>query len=227
MGDRSAQGVIRGSAVGVLVACFIPAFPASAADRQVVATPDDRFDPAEVTIAVGQSVEWRNDGGVHNVVFDDGSFTQPPTPSPLAWRVQRSFGSSGEFRYYCEEHGDRGGVGMSGRVTVTGGGAPDTQAPDVTGFAARRADERVIQIVIRTSEGGTATLRLSRLVRGRYRRVRTLEREVDAGRNAFKVRRTSRGRRLRFGRYKASVRVRDAAGNLSARESDPARLPRP
>jgi hypothetical protein len=72
----------------------------------------------------GESVTWVNQGGDHNVKFDDGSFEQPSDPSGSAWTVARRFDSAGSFRYFCEEHGGPGGVGMSGTVTVQAAATP-------------------------------------------------------------------------------------------------------
>jgi plastocyanin len=217
----------RRATSGLAVAVGLLAFPgwADAAQFQVDARSDNTFDPADLTVAIGDSVRFTNRGGIHNVKFEDGSFEQPADPSPALWTTPpRTFSAAGTYQYYCEQHQD---VGMAGVVRVPAQGTPDTQAPEVTAFALRRAGERVLQVVIRTSEAGMATVRLSRRVAGRYRRVRTVKRAVSAGRNAFKIRRTASGRRLRFGRYQASVEVADAAGNDSERETDPARLPAP
>jgi plastocyanin len=82
------------------------------------------FTPKTVSINVGESVTWTNQaGGFHNVVFDDGSYAQPADPDPAPWTVTRTFDTAGEYLYYCEQHGNQGGVGMAGKVIV-GGGAP-------------------------------------------------------------------------------------------------------
>jgi hypothetical protein len=77
------------------------------------------FTPSTVTVFQGETVTWNNAGGTHNVKFDDGSFTQPASPSSAAWTVSRTFPTPGSYRYYCQVHGGPGGVGMSGIVNVT------------------------------------------------------------------------------------------------------------
>lgn len=94
------------------------AAPASAADETVTATVSNDFSPADVTIDAGEKVTWDNGGGFHNVKFDDGSFEEPADPDPSQWTVERTFGTPGTFRYYCEQHGGPDGAGMSGRVLV-------------------------------------------------------------------------------------------------------------
>jgi hypothetical protein len=170
-------------------------------------------------VSVNDTVAWRNTGGVHNVKFDDGSFEKPAEPSPALWRESRTFSAAGSFRYYCEEHGGPNGAGMAGTIVVQDAGMqppPDTQPPAITAFTLRRAARRSIRAAFSVSEGGTATLTLRRKVGRRFRRVRTVRRGVRAGRTALRIRRDRRGRRLRAGRYRASLRVRDAAGNLSS-----------
>lgn len=82
----------------------------------------DRFLPATIRIAPGESVSFVNDLGVHNVKFDDGQFTAPAAPAdPSGWPATpptRSFPQAGTYRFYCEMHGGPGGIGMSGAVLV-------------------------------------------------------------------------------------------------------------
>jgi hypothetical protein len=74
-------------------------------------------------------VTWVNQGGDHNVRFDDGSFEQPSAPSGSAWTVARRFDTPGSFRYFCEEHGGPGGVGMSGTVSVQAAATTPSPTP--------------------------------------------------------------------------------------------------
>jgi plastocyanin len=76
------------------------------------------FTPSDLTISVGDTVRWENHGGFHNVLADDGSFTNGP-PSSSAWTYTRVFTFAGNFQYYCEIHGAPGGVGMSGIIRVS------------------------------------------------------------------------------------------------------------
>ena len=82
---------------------------------------DNRFDPASITITVGDTVNWFWPEGSlgHNVVPDDGS--APATsgapaghPKYLSFR----FVIPGTYHYHCAIHGGAGGVGMSGTVSV-------------------------------------------------------------------------------------------------------------
>ena len=79
--------------------------PAGAADESVTAGPGIAFSPNDVTIDLNDTVTWENAGGTHNVVFDDGSYTQPPSPQTSPWSVNRTFDTPGTFRYHCGFHG--------------------------------------------------------------------------------------------------------------------------
>ena len=83
---------------------------------------DNFFDPAVITIAVGQTVTWvweEEVEGLHNVLPDDRSTpgrSGEPEDGPTTYSY--TFNEVGAFRYYCQIHGNLGGIGMSGRVIV-------------------------------------------------------------------------------------------------------------
>ena len=97
----------------LLALAVLIAMPASAADQTVTAS-NTQFSPSDVTIDIGDTVTWNNAGGIHNVEFDDGSYTQPPTPDSSSWSVNRTFDTAGTFRYHCGFHG----ASMPGVVRV-------------------------------------------------------------------------------------------------------------
>jgi plastocyanin len=123
--------VLRRALIALPLAVLL-AVPASAADESVQATPSNTFDPAEVTIDLGDSVTWTNTGGFHNVKFDDGEFTEPSSPSTV-WtsEVKRTFDKPGIYKYYCQVHGGPNGSGMSGEVRVrdASGQVPEPAPP--------------------------------------------------------------------------------------------------
>src|SRR5687767_7262899 len=79
--------------------------PASAADQTVTAQPSSQWSPDDVTLDMGDTVTWNNSGGVHNVEFNDGSYTQPAQPDSSSWTAQRTLDTPGIFRYRCGFHG--------------------------------------------------------------------------------------------------------------------------
>lgn len=120
------------SIVGLTLGCP----PAFAASQTVRATAFSTFVNQDVTIAPGETVTWSNEGGSHNVHFDDNSFVMPMSPSSSLWSVSRTFGPvEGTHRYYCDLHGGPNGAGMSGTVVVSasGGGPSPSPAPPGTG----------------------------------------------------------------------------------------------
>lgn len=94
--------------------------PNSAQDTEIVTVSDSQFTPAQVTINVGDSVMWVNEGSLpHNVNADDGSF-RSGDPSTGAWTYTFTFTTPGTYPYHCEVHGAPGGIGMSGTIIVQG-----------------------------------------------------------------------------------------------------------
>lgn len=83
-----------------------------AAEATEVDIVDNGFDPSEVEVSVGDTVQWTNVGNVgHTVTFDDG-----PDSGSLATddRFDHTFEEAGEFAYICAIH-----PAMTGTVTVT------------------------------------------------------------------------------------------------------------
>lgn len=87
------------------------------------------FTPNDLTIAPGDIVNFINDAGFHNVRADDDSFecsegclgvgtNLTSEPSSVNWNVFVVFDNLGDVPYYCEQHGNTGGVGMSGVIRV-------------------------------------------------------------------------------------------------------------
>lgn len=108
-------GALIGSALFLTV-------PASAADGAVTAQ-DIAFQPASITVDVGDSVTWTNEDGVpHTVTADDGSFDEPLPQSGGV--VTLTFSTPGTFTYYCKIHPN-----MHGTVVVEAQAGSDTSTP--------------------------------------------------------------------------------------------------
>ena len=81
------------------------------------------FAPADITIDVGDMVEWRNTGGFHNVNGSLAAYPDNPEgfdnggPSTDAWTYRFTFTKAGVYNYHCDPHLS---LGMTGRVTVMG-----------------------------------------------------------------------------------------------------------
>lgn len=82
----------------------------------------NRFQPAELTVPVGGTVNWLWSPGStgHNIVADDGE-SPPHSGAPTDWPKWHvfTFTRPGGFRYHCSVHGAPGGVGMSGTIIVS------------------------------------------------------------------------------------------------------------
>lgn len=175
------------------------AVPASAADQTVTGLPSTQWSPDDVTIDMGDTVTWHNEGGgFHNVKFNDGSFTGPSEPSSSSWTVDHTFDTPGIFRYVCGFHGSAmpGVVRVrdaTGQVPVTGPGL-DVSAPgeqtlkrlENRGLRARASCENGCDITLKVSLSPKTAKRF-----GFAKRRKTIGRESDslsAGRtNAFDI----------------------------------------
>lgn len=71
------------------------------------------FDPATLTVKVGETVTWINSGtAAHTVTFTVGAaFDKPLNQGDT---VTRTFDAAGTFSYFCTTHGQA----MSGKIVV-------------------------------------------------------------------------------------------------------------
>ena len=76
-----------------------------------------QFEPRELTVPAGTTVEWIDAGGRHTVEADDGSFKSDTLTA--GGQFDHKFDTPGVFPYYCTFHGDKHGTDMAGVITVT------------------------------------------------------------------------------------------------------------
>jgi plastocyanin len=106
-------------------------------------TPVLMFDPPNLTINVGDTVTFRNVGGVsvgHNVHADDDSFRcsvgcrgvggATGDLSPTEWSSAVTFTKAGVITYRCDSHGS---MGMTGSITVNAVAAAFPIRPGLSG----------------------------------------------------------------------------------------------
>jgi plastocyanin len=209
------------------------ATPALGADATVKGLDSLVWDKPAVTINAGERVTWTFDGTVqpHNVLASSANWTfrseLGPPPAPP---VSRTFATPGVYDYVCEVHSTT----MIGRVTgnsETGAPPPpppppplsqqafptdgrvsanafevgglDTEDPALRGIAVRRTGAKA-RISFRVDEQSRVTVRLSR----GGKRVKTKHANT-ARRGSVTV------KKLKAGRYKATIVARDLAGNAS------------
>jgi plastocyanin len=180
--------------------------PGALADNQaVVATVNNTFVAKEVAVRPGEIVTFTNQGGDHNVVWEDGTPPQPPQAVPPAqWPaggVSRTFTQAGRFRYFCVAHGSRGGFGMAGTVYVnTVGLVP----PKVTGLTAS-ATRTGVRVRFRSTRAGRARATFFRRVGRRFVRDWASSFAARQGANSKRI-----AQRLSRGGYRVELQVTDA-----------------
>ena len=136
----------------LVLPALLAAAPSAGAAEHQVAVRDSFFQPADLEIAVGDTVTWTHQGLMaHNVVADDGSFSSG-APALPPWTFSRTFDAPGDSPYFCEVHGNRGGIGMTGIVRVASNGGNDE--PGTLRFSAPGYS---------VPEGGTATITVQRV----------------------------------------------------------------
>ncbi|MCB0632411.1 MAG: lamin tail domain-containing protein [Saprospiraceae bacterium] len=89
--------------------------------HQVTANPDNTFNPITLSISVGDTVMWTNNGGNHNVNGSTDVYSENPAGfssgdlSTDLWTYEFVFTQTGTYNYQCDAHV---GVGMTGSITV-------------------------------------------------------------------------------------------------------------
>ena len=120
VGEQEVTATLEGADGSPLIynALATPGGP-SARTIQIV---NNEFVPSVITINVGETVTWvwaTSSIGPHNVQPDDG--VTPGRSGNVEFGPKTysfTFNQVGDFRYYCQSHGNPGGVGMAGRVIV-------------------------------------------------------------------------------------------------------------
>jgi plastocyanin len=195
-------------------ACLVPVLlalallaPASASAADAgVAVDDDVFRPTVVRIGLGDTVTWTWAAGsmnAHTVTASPGQTIEfdSRVKSGAGAAFRHTFTERGRFRYLCEIH-----FGMKGAVEVGPPPFPDTVLPRLRGLRARPARaRRSTRLRFRLSEDATVKLVVTRS----GRTARSLTRSLRKGRRSIKL----GVRRLRRGRYRATLRPTDKAGN--------------
>lgn len=136
--------------VAFVLVAFVPA-PASAATHAVTLTPNNTFSPRDVTIRVGDTVEWTsNSPAPHSVTSDTGAFrdsnpdcsTENTTACMRPGDTYRAmFDRPGTFTYRCKIHANSGMTGsvvvQAAQTTILPTTAPPTTAAPTTTTPAR------------------------------------------------------------------------------------------
>jgi plastocyanin len=130
---------LGGLVVFVGLALTLPALAAT----KTVTLQNIQFNPASVTINVGDKITWRHDDGpaTHTVTSDSGQAESFDSGAMLSGATfSHTFKKAGTYTYYCSIHGSPGNCsGMCGDIVVSASatppptsaptGAPPSQAP--------------------------------------------------------------------------------------------------
>ncbi|MEP7008801.1 MAG: Calx-beta domain-containing protein [Acidobacteriota bacterium] len=157
-----AAGTVRGLLLGLLLA---PA-GAGAETFTVRSLSNDTFVPSNLTIQVGDSVQFLNQGsGFHNVIEDGGAFRCAEgcdgqggsgDPSSAGWSFTLTFDTAGTIGYYCDVHGSPG-VGMIGKIQVIAPDSPGRLEFSAESYSAAEASGGT-SIVVRRTAGTTGAV---------------------------------------------------------------------
>lgn len=108
---------MSGKQVLALIFTYLLFLPVSAlAATHQVAIGNNFFSPSNLTINVGDTVQWSYSGGrLHDVTANDGSWGSPTSSSI---NYSRTFNSVEEVQYYCTVHSSPNGNSMNGSINV-------------------------------------------------------------------------------------------------------------
>ncbi|MGE5297775.1 MAG: plastocyanin/azurin family copper-binding protein [Acidobacteriaceae bacterium] len=125
--------------------------PAASSSISSVTIGDDFFTPQNISIPAGTTVTWANSGTMaHTVTADNGSFNSGTLNPGMSF--SETFPTPGTFPYYCQFHGARGGIGMSGMVTVTSSGSGSAVTPKRAPNSGPDNAPYLVQVLIRITD---------------------------------------------------------------------------
>ena len=94
--------------------------------KHVVNVTDFKFTPDELKISVGDTVEWKNTQGYHNVNGTKTTFPSNPesfgNSAGFNWTYKYVFKTVGKYGYHCDPHAE---IGMTGKIEVMESGGND------------------------------------------------------------------------------------------------------
>jgi plastocyanin len=114
MTRRSLRGVALAAVVAAGVTAAVPAFAPAAATKKKpaagktreVGVRSDYYDPAKLTIHVGDKVKWvwhASGFSLHDVYVDSGP-TEFNSPTQAAGTFSKTFKKAGTYKLYCTQH---------------------------------------------------------------------------------------------------------------------------
>ena len=122
-GTQTSQATVAGGADGAPVSFSATAEgpdagPPGAVEIQLLSSGGNRFEPANVTVAVGTTVTWTWVGGFHDVTSaGNPRFSGSGAPVAPPKSFSHTFSAPGTYLYFCSVHGSPTG-GMRGTIVV-------------------------------------------------------------------------------------------------------------
>ena len=99
----------RSVMIGLSAIAVLPALPARAATDHAITIKGMKFTPADLTVAVGDTVTFTNaDSAPHTGSADDGSFETGKLSKGKSATL--TIAGSGDFPYHCNVHRNMKGV---------------------------------------------------------------------------------------------------------------------
>jgi plastocyanin len=212
-------------ALGAVIAAW-PGASALGADKNVTANTDSTdvstFNPANVTVLVGDTVHWHNNSGKHNVHFGApinrriGGDPVAHSSTSTHWDAQFTFNNAGTFKYWCDEHSD-GTFGMIGKVVVQDPNAP----PKISGLTAKPSafctnrsatcDQRGTKIKFTLSKAAKVTGQIKPKDGSKPFKVIFSAKPKPAGKNSINY----AGKGLKPAKYILRLQATDSGGHVS------------
>ena len=122
-GTQTSQATVAGGADGAPVSFSATANgpdggPPGATEIQLLSSGGNRFEPANVTVAVGTTVTWTWVGGFHDVTSaGNPGFSSSGAPNAAPRSYSQTFTTPGTYLYFCSVHGSPT-AGMRGTIVV-------------------------------------------------------------------------------------------------------------
>ncbi len=110
---------VKNSSLLLALLMWVVTIPAHGQTKHIIEASNIVFTPDELTIATGDTVEWRNIEGVHNVNGTQEAYPDNPeyfgNETGSDWTFIHVFNTAGEYDYHCDPHVN---LGMTGKITV-------------------------------------------------------------------------------------------------------------
>ncbi len=125
---RDPSGSVSRAVASVEVSAVV--IPITLAEQKI-SLKGSNFSPKILSVPVGTKITWTNDDSMpHTVDSDTGAFASGTLNPGQAF--PKTFDTTGTFPYFCQFHGSKNGIGMSGTITVTPAGSPTIPTSSVS-----------------------------------------------------------------------------------------------